>query len=142
MFLQVYADGTVIESGGTHSVGRQAIKEVIEALEASELYRVKGHCGGPATDFVEQVQMVVYERSMRGIRANAFSFSGNTQGCSHPVQHLQKALDNLQNKVSKNTSSMGEPSSGGNMMATNPLNTDPATRPAPILLNAEPGSSR
>ncbi len=63
------------------------------------LYRLKGHCGAPSTDFVEQVHMVVYERSLGRLRANAFSFSGNPQGCDHAVRHLQTALDGLQARV-------------------------------------------
>ena len=101
MFLQVYADGTVIDSEGVHHVGREAIKEVLNALELSDLSRIKGHCGGPSTDFVEQVQMVVYDRSLGRLRANAFSFSGNTQGCDHSVRHLQATLEALQARISR-----------------------------------------
>ncbi len=101
MFLQVYADGTVIDSEGVHHVGREGIKEILSALEQGDLYRVKGHCGGPSTDFVEQVQMIVYERSLGRLRANSFSFSGNTQGCDHAVRHLQSSLDALQAKLSR-----------------------------------------
>jgi hypothetical protein len=101
MFLQVYADGTVIDGEGVHQVGREGVKPVLDALQASELYRLKGHCGSPPTDFVEQVQMVVYERSLGRLRANAFSFSGNPQGCDHSVRHLQTVLDALQTKLSR-----------------------------------------
>ena len=101
MFLQVYADGTVIDSEGVHQVGRETIKEVLGALEQGDFSRIKGHCGSPSTDFVEQVQMVVYERSLGRLRANAFSFSGNPQGCDHAVRHLQNTLDALQAKLSR-----------------------------------------
>lgn len=134
MFLQVFADGTVIDSEGVHALGRRAVKGIFEALEAGELYRLKGHCGSPSTDFIEQVHMVVYERSMRGLRANAFSFSGNTQGCDHAVQHLQKALDSLQTKLSRNV-----PATGGTANLVAPETTSNAP---PILLNAGPGGSR
>lgn len=101
MFLQVYADGTVIDSEGVHQLGREGVRDVLRALESAELYRLKGHCGGPSTDFVEQVQMVVYERSFGRLRSNFFSFSGNTQGCDASVQRLQSALDTLQTKLSR-----------------------------------------
>ncbi len=137
MFLQVFADGTVIDSEGAHALGRQAVKGIFEALEAGELYRIKGHCGSPSTDFIEQVHMVIYERSMRGLRANAFSFSGNTQGCDHAVQRLQKALDGLQAKLTRNVSSTGGTPPSTNLVApATTLNT------TPILLNAEPGGNR
>ena len=101
MFLQVYADGTVIDSDGVHHASDADMKPLTDALAASELYRTKGHCGSPATDFVEQVHVVVYERSLGRLRANSFSYSGNTQGCDHTVKHLHAALDNLQGKFSR-----------------------------------------
>ena len=123
MFLQVYADGTVIDSEGVHHAGREGIKEILSALEQGDLYRVKGHCGGPSTDFVEQVQMIVYERSLGRLRANAFSFSGNNQGCDHAVRHLQSSLDALQAKLSRPATATATASG-------------PAVRsPAPIQLN-------
>ena len=100
MFLQVYADGTVIDSEGVHRPGREAIKEVVRALEQGDLYRIKGHCGAPSTDFVEQVQVVVYDRSLGRLRANSFSFSGNPQGCDASVRRLQTSLDGLQTRLS------------------------------------------
>jgi hypothetical protein len=101
MFLQVYADGTVIDSEGVHTLGREAIKGVLDALHAGELYRTRGHCGGPPTDFIEQSQIIVYERSLGRLRANSFSVSGNNQGCDHAVRRLQTALDALQTKLSR-----------------------------------------
>ena len=99
MFLQVYADGTIIDSEGVHHVGQDALKPLIEALQAGDLYRFKGHCGAPATDYVESVQVIVYERSLGRLRANAFSYSGNPQGCDNAIRHLHGTLDNLQAKI-------------------------------------------
>ena len=99
MFLQVYADGTILDSEGVHHVGQDALRPLIEALQAGDLYRFKGHCGAPATDYVEQVQVVVYERSLGRLRANAFSYSGNPQGCDNAIRHLHGTLDNLQAKI-------------------------------------------
>lgn len=127
MFLQVFADGTVIDGEGVHSLGREGIKPVLDALKADELYRVKGHCGGPPTDYMEHVHVVVFERSLGRLRANAFSFSGNQQGCDHAVRHLQTVLDGLQEKFSRPAPA---PVSG-------PSPVPSTTRtPAPILLNA------
>ncbi len=99
MFLQVFADGTVIDGEGVHKVSQDALKPLVDSIQAGEILKVKGHCGGPSTDFVEQVHMVVYERSLGRLRANAFSFSGNPQGCDHAVKHVQLALDAIQAKV-------------------------------------------
>ena len=100
MFLQVYADGTVIDGEGVHKVGPDALKPVVEAVSSGDLAKLKGHCGGPAGDFIENVQVVVYERSYGRLRATAYSHSGNTQGCDHAVHHLQTVLDALQAKIS------------------------------------------
>lgn len=126
MFLQVFADGTVIDSEGVHQTGRQGIKDVMAALEQGDLYRVRGHCGAPSTDFVEQVHMVVYERSLGRLKANAFSFSGNPQGCDHAVRHLQTVLDALQARLSQ--------PSPGSAMAPNPRPANPGS-PPPLSLN-------
>lgn len=101
MFLQVFADGTVIDSEGVHHVGREGVKPVIDALKSDELYRLRGHCGGPPTDFIEDIHVVVYERSLGRLRANAFSFSGNPQGCDPAVRRLQTVLDGLQSRFSR-----------------------------------------
>jgi len=99
MLLQVFADGTVIDGEGVHRVSSEALKPVFDAVSSGELAKLKGHCGGPAGDFIENVHVVVFERSLGRLRANAFSYSGNPQGCDHAVIHLQKALDELQNKL-------------------------------------------
>jgi hypothetical protein len=100
MLLQVYADGTIIDGEGVHRVSPEALKPVFDAVSSGELAKLKGHCGGPAGDFIENVHVVVFERSLGRLRANSFSYSGNPQGCEHAVIHLQKALDELQNKLS------------------------------------------
>ena len=101
MFLQVFADGTVIDGEGTHHVGQDVLKPIVAALQAGDFGRLKGHCGGPSTDYVEQVHVVVFERSLGRLRANAFSYSGNPQGCDHAVRHLHTTLDALQTKISR-----------------------------------------
>jgi len=100
MFLQVYADGTVIDSSGVHKLGPDALKPVVEAVASGDLAKVKGHCGGPAGDFIENVHVVVYDRAYGKLRANSFSYSGTTQGCDHAVHHLQTVLENLQARIS------------------------------------------
>ena len=103
MLLQVYADGTIIDGEGVHRVSPEVLKPVVEAVASGDLAKLKGHCGGPAGDFIENVHVVVFERSLGRLRANSFSYSGNPQGCEHAVIHLQKALDELQNKLSPMT---------------------------------------
>ncbi len=127
MFLQVYADGTIIDSEGVHHVGQDALRPLIEALQAGDLYRFKGHCGAPATDYVESVQVIVYERSLGRLRANAFSYSGNPQGCDNAIRHLHGTLDNLQAKIVHATP---PPTSAGLSM--------PGGGAAPLPLTATP----
>jgi hypothetical protein len=100
MLLQVFADGTVIDGEGVHRVSPEALKPVVDAVASGEFAKLKGHCGGPAGDFIENVHVVVFERSLGRLKANSFSYSGNPQGCDHAVIHLQKALDEIQNKLS------------------------------------------
>lgn len=102
MVLQVYADGTVLDNEGIHHLSAGDLKPLLDVLQTGELYRLKGHCGAPATDFVEQVYLVVYERSLGRLKANAFSYSGNPQGCDHAVRHLHTALEAIQAKLSRN----------------------------------------
>jgi hypothetical protein len=112
MCLQIYADGTVLDNEGTHHLSPADLKPLLEVLESGDLYRLKGHCGAPATDFVEQVHMVVYERSLGRLRANAFSYSGNPQGCDHAVRHLHAALEGIQAKLSRTAAPAPSPSAG------------------------------
>jgi hypothetical protein len=104
MFLEVFADGTVIDSEGVHRVGNDVMKPLMEALRLGELYRLKGHCGAPSTDFIEHAHVVIYERSLGKLRATSFSYSGNPQGCDPSVKKLHAALDAVQNKLSTTTS--------------------------------------
>lgn len=118
MFLQVFADGTVVDGEGVHRVGRDALKPLVDLIATGEMGRVKGHCGGPSTDYVEQVHVTVFERNLGRLRANSFSYSGNTQGCDHAVRHLQTALDAIQAKISPA------------MASSAPVESYPATTPA------------
>ena len=83
MFLQIFADGTVIDSEGVHHVRPADLKPIVEAVQSGELYRLRGHCGAPSTDFIEYVHIVVYERRLGRLQAHSFSYSGNPQGCDH-----------------------------------------------------------
>ncbi len=130
MLLQVYADGTIIDGEGVHRVSQDVLKPVVEAVSSGDLAKLKGHCGGPAGDFIENVQVVVFERSLGRLRASSFSYSGNPQGCDHAVIHLQKALDDLQNKLSPMAPSVAPTAvnapSPGQVLTTPPL---PLTAP-------------
>lgn len=135
MFLQVFADGTVLDSEGEHHVSRETLRPVVEALQSSDLYRVRGHCGAPATDFIEQVHVVVYERNLGRLRANTFSYSGNPQGCEHAVQHLHNALEGLQQKLSKTAMP-----SAANGPVSSPAPASPFVAPAhPATITLSPG---
>ncbi len=96
MFLQIYADGTVIDTEGVHKVGGDVMRPLIEALRAADVGRIKGHCGGPPVDFVQQVLITVYDLNRGRLQANHFSYSGNPQGCDPAIQRLQQAIDAVQ----------------------------------------------
>jgi hypothetical protein len=130
MFLQIYTDGTVLDSEGVHHVHRDALKPLIDAINASDAYRRRGHCGAPATDFIEQVYVTVFERNFGRLRANSFSYSGNIQGCDHTIKHLQDAIDAIQNKIA------GPPVAAPMMPA--PLNTLPAPPRSPRSIPLTP----
>ena len=121
MLLQVFADGTVIDGEGVHHVGPDALKPVVEAVGSGDLSKLKGHCGGPAGDFIENVHVVVFERSLGRLRASSFSYSGNPQGCDHAVHHLQKVLDDLQTKLSPNVPTTSPTASNAHSLTTPPL---------------------
>ena len=101
MFLQVFTDGTVIDSEGVHHVRLADLKPITDAVQSGELYRIHGHCGAPSTDFIEYVHIVAYEKRFGRLMAHPFSYSGNAQGCDHIVRHIHTALDTLQGKLGR-----------------------------------------
>ncbi len=103
MFLQVFADGTVIDGEGVHHLSPDAMKPLLEALRQGDLYRIKGHCGNPSTDYILQTHVVVYERALGKLRASSFSYSGNPHGCDASVHKLHAALEAIQLKLSPST---------------------------------------
>ena len=126
MFLQVFADGTVVDSEGVHHVRAADLKPILEAVQSGEMYRVRGHCGAPSTDFIEYVHIVAYERRLGRLQAHSFSYSGNPQGCDHVVRHLHNAIEGLQAKITRQPA---QPS-----MAATPIGPVPAPmNPAPSL---------
>lgn len=126
MFLQVYADGTVLDGEGVHRAGPDAMRPLLQALQAAELGRIHGHCGAPPTDFIEQVYVTVYERTkLGGLRANTFSFTGNPQGCDPAVRQLHAAIENLTTKLSRPASPAAP--------APAPTAAAPTAPPAPVL---------
>jgi hypothetical protein len=95
LFLQIYADGTVIDSEGVHRLPTSQIRQIVNVIRGHDFSRIKGHCGQPSADFVENVQMIVYDRSLGRLRAHAFSYAGNPEGCDPSVAHLHKAVEDL-----------------------------------------------
>ena len=125
MFLEVFADGTVIDGEGVHHIGPDAMKPLQEALRQGDLYRLKGHCGNPSTDFILQTHVVVYERALGKLRATSFSYSGNPHGCDASVHKLHAALEAIQTKLS-----------GTTPVASSPITTSPPTTAASPALTA------
>ncbi len=128
MFLQIFADGTVIDSEGVHHLRAADLKPIIDLVQSGDLARARGHCGAPATDFIEYVHVVVYERRLGRLSANSFSYSGNTQGCDHAIRHLHTVLENLQVKLSRHSG--GSPTTVGAASAPIPLGEGV---PAPVV---------
>ena len=124
MLLQVFADGTIIDGEGVHHVSPETLKPVMDAVASGDLGKIKGSCGGPAGDFIENVHVVVFERALGRLRANSFSYSGNPQGCDHAVHHLQKVLDELQAKLSPNAPT-STPTASNAPVPTQSLGTPP-----------------
>jgi hypothetical protein len=157
MFLQVFADGTVIDSEGTHHLRAADLKPIVDTVASGDLFRSRGHCGAPATDFVDYVHMIVYERRLGRLTASSFSYSGNPQGCEHAVRHLHTLLDNVQAKLSGQPAAASAgvgaptgplplaPSSGfGAERSTRDLSTSPPNlprQPAPPAVNPGGGGA-
>lgn len=113
LFIQIYADGTVIDTEGVHRLPVSQIKSILSVIRGHDFSRVRGHCGQPSADFIENVQMIVYDRAMGKLRANAFSYTGDPKGCDASVAHLHKAVDEL-------IMSMASARSGGIAETTSP----------------------
>jgi hypothetical protein len=105
MLLQVFADGTVIDSEGVHRLGASELRPLIDATQNSELSRVRGHCGTPSNDFIEYVHIIIFERRLGRLQAHSFSYAGNPQGCDNGIRYLHTALENLQAKLSRQSTS-------------------------------------
>jgi hypothetical protein len=139
MFLQVFADGTVVDSEGVHHVRPADLRPIVDAVQSGDLYRLKGHCGAPATDFIEYVQIVVFERRLGRLMAHSFSYSGNPQGCDHAIRHIHTALENLQGKLSRQPATTapsvsGSPVASGNSPVAHSWPSNPiGNSPAPAL---------
>ncbi|AMV38197.1 hypothetical protein [Planctomyces sp. SH-PL62] len=100
MFLQVYADGTVIDSEGVHRLAPADLRPIAELVSSGELGRNRGHCGTPSSDYIEEVHVVVFERRLGRLTAQPFSYSGNPQGCDPSVRQLHTLIENLQARLS------------------------------------------
>ena len=146
MFLQIFADGTVVDSEGVHRLRPADLRPIVDSVQSGELYRLKGHCGAPATEFIEYVHIVVYERRLGRLMAHSFSYSGNPQGCDHAIRHIHAALENLQAKLSRQPApaASGSPVPLGNSVVaqpglSNPVSNSPASmlspRPVPPVTN-------
>lgn len=142
MFLQIYSDGTVVDTEGAHQVGREVLQPLVDALRTADAGRLRGHCGSPPVDYIEQVMVVVYDQSRGRLQANHFSYSGNTQGCNPAIRKLQEAIDAVQMKISGNGAPArstqvgatgGLPETGPHSQPLVPPNADAA--PAPPVLS-------
>jgi hypothetical protein len=144
MFLQIFADGTVIDSEGVHRLSASDIRPIVEAIQTGDVTRLRGHCGTPSNDFIDYVHIVVFERRMGRLQAHSFSYAGNPQGCESGIRILHAALENIQAKLSRQaapTASAGPVSSLG--VSGSPAPTSSSSHPrstgAPSL--PDPGAA-
>jgi hypothetical protein len=100
MSTQIFADGTVLDSEGVHRLSPADIRPIVELVQSGELSRMKGHCGAPSIDFIDHIQVVVFERRLGRLNASSFSYSGNPQSCDESVRHLHAAFEAIQAKLS------------------------------------------
>ncbi len=140
MFLQVFTDGTVIDSEGVHRLRSADLKPIVELVQSGDLYKERGHCGAPGTDYIEYVNVVLYERRLGRLNAHSFSYSGNPQGCDNAIRHLHTTLENLQLKLSRSAGGAQTPvGTPGNAVPLTPAGpgTPPAFdgQPAPPAVN-------
>jgi hypothetical protein len=131
MLLQVFTDGTVIDSEGVHRLSAGELRPLVEATQNSELSRVRGHCGTPSNDFIEYVHIVIFERRMGRLQAHSFSYAGNPQGCDNGIRYLHTALENLQAKLSR------QPAAA---TATGALGSPPVLAPVPAATSLQPAT--
>ncbi len=141
MFLQIFADGTVIDSEGVHHLRQADLKPILDLLQSGDLTRTRGHCGAPATDFIDYVNIVVYERRLGRLWAHTLSYSGNPQGCDHAVRHLHTTLETLQTKLSRNTAGTPAPVARRAARARRP-GINPRARASAGAPGRESGSAR
>jgi len=136
MFLEVFTDGTVIDSEGVHRIRPADLRPIVDAVQSGDLYRVRGHCGAPSTDFIEYVRVVIYERRLGRLSAHAFSYSGSTQGCDQSIRQLHTVLENLQAKLSRQVNpTQAGPAPTVNSLGSSPLPSGPAPAFGPHLGN-------
>ena len=141
MFLQVFADGTVIDAEGVHRLGSAEIRPLYEAIQNGELTRLRGHCGTPSNDFVEYVHVIVFERRMGRLQAHSFSYGGNPQGCESGLRTLHAALENIQAKLSRQPSASGRPAGAltAPALISGGSSAPPGDHAAPPLPDPGPG---
>ncbi len=132
MLMQIYADGTVIDSEGVHRLRPGDLRPLGEVIQSGELSRLRGHCGAPAIDFLEYVQITMYERRMGRLTAQTFSYSGNPQGCDPALGKLHHAIENLQLKLSRPAGSAAPAGATGPAPAASPAPRAPAPEPIPL----------
>src|SRR5271165_999177 len=130
MLLQVFTDGTVIDSEGVHRLSASELRPLVEATQNSELARVRGHCGTPSNDFIEYVHIVIFERRMGRLQAHSFSYAGNAQGCDNGILYLHTALENLQAKLSHRPAATAATGALGSPPVFNPVPAATSPRPA------------
>lgn len=136
MFVQIYADGTILDSDGVHHVGADHLRPIAQLLQSGELAKLKGHCGGPASDFIEQVHVVAYDRFHGRLRATSYSHSGNPQGCDPAVKRLNDAIDAITMKLAAPASTSAASSAATPPPTATPV--VPVDSDAAPPLNAKP----
>ena len=131
MFLQIFADGTVIDSEGVHRSRSAELRPIAEPSRIGELGRLRGHCGTPSSDFIEEVHVIVYERRLGRLSRTRSRTPATPRAAITGSANLHTVIENIQAKLSHQPG----------MAAAAPGATNPAPNiggPAPLSNHAAP----
>ena len=127
MFIEVFADGTVLDSEGVHRVGagqppadRPGASSRASWLSSRVTAAVRRRISS------SRCRSSTYDRYRGRLRATPFAFSGNPQGCDPAVKQLNDAIDAIQTKLA------------GPPVSAPTGSTGAATQPSPVPALGQP----
>jgi hypothetical protein len=100
LFMHIFADGTVMDSNGLHHSDPAAFERLKDTLRETPLEQLERHTEGTASDYLEVVYLVAYQRAGTKLRAVPLSHAGNTSTAPPSLQRLHAALEAFQAHIS------------------------------------------